>query len=45
MKIGLFSIKKSKGLINYKLNLLTDVKIYLIFYVSRLKLIDSKISL
>ncbi len=45
IKIGLFSIKKSKGLINYKLNLLTDTKVYLIFYVSQLELINFKILL
>ncbi len=45
IKIGLFSIKKSKGLVNYKLNLLADTKIYLIFYISRLELVDFKISL
>ncbi len=45
IKIGLFSIKKSKGLINYKLNLLADAKVYLIFYIFRLKLVDSKIPL
>jgi len=45
IKIGLFSIKKNKGLINYKLNFLINVKIYLIFYISRLKLINFKIFL
>ena len=45
IKIGLFSIKKNKGLINYKLNLLANIKVYLIFYISRLKLIDFKILL
>ncbi len=45
IKVGLFLIKKSKELINYKLNLLIDVKIYLIFYISLLKLVDYIISL
>jgi len=45
IKIRLFSIKKSKRLINYKLNFLADAKVYLVFYISRLKLVDSKIPL
>ncbi len=38
-------MKKNKGLMNYKLNLLAEVRIYLIFYISRLKLVDFKILL
>jgi len=45
IKIKLFSIKKIKGLINYELNLLADVKVYLIFYIFILKLVDSTIFL
>jgi len=45
IKIGLFLIKKSKEPVNYELNLLADIKIYLIFYISRLKLINFKIFL
>ena len=45
IKVGLFSIKKTKGLVNYKLNLLADAKIYLVFYVSLLKLVDFNILL
>jgi hypothetical protein len=45
IKVGLFLIKKSKELVNYKLNLLADVKVYLIFYIFRLKLVNSKILL
>ncbi len=45
IKIGLFSIKKNKGLINYKLNLLTDAKVYLIFYIFLLELVDFNIPL
>ncbi len=44
-KIRLFLIKKSKELINYKLNLLADAKVYLIFYIFLLKSIDFLIPL
>jgi len=37
--------QRSKGLVNYKLNLLADAKIYLIFYISRLEPVDFKILL
>ena len=39
---GLFRIKIIKGLVNYKLELLKDIKIYLVFYVSFLeKVLDN----
>ena len=43
VKVGLFFIKKTKKLVNYKLNLLKDTKIYLIFYIFLLKLVNSDI--
>jgi len=36
----LFLIKKTKKLINYELDLLKNVKIFLIFYILLLKLVD-----
>jgi len=41
IKVGLFSIKKAKGLVNYKSNLLADAKVYLVIYISLLELVDS----
>ncbi len=38
IKIKLFFIKKIKKLINYKLNLFKNIKIFLIFYILLLKL-------
>ena len=37
MKVGLFRIKSTKGLVNYELELLEDAKRYLVFYVSLLE--------
>jgi len=45
IKVGPFSIKKAKRLINYKLNLLADAKVYLVFYIFLLELVDSTIPL
>ena len=36
-------MKKAKELINYKLDLLKDVRIYLVFYIFLLKLADPSI--
>ncbi len=38
IKIELFFVKKNKKLINYKLDLLKNIKIFLIFYILLLKL-------
>ncbi len=38
IKVKLFFVKKTKRLINYELNLLKNVKIFLIFYILLLKL-------
>ena len=38
IKIKLFLVKKTKKLINYKLDLFKNVKIFLIFYILLLKL-------
>jgi hypothetical protein len=43
IKIQLSFIKIVKRLINYKLDLLKNVKIFLIFYILLLKLIDFNI--
>ena len=43
IKIELFFIKKIKKTINYELNLLKNVKVYSIFYISLLKSIDFNI--
>ena len=43
IKIESFFIKKIKKTINYKLNLLKNVKVHLIFHVSLLKSIDFNI--
>ena len=42
VKIDSFFIKKQKKLINYKLNLFSNIKIHSIFYISLLKLTNSK---
>jgi len=39
----LFFVKKTKKLINYKLNLLKDIKVFLIFNILLLDLVDSYI--
>ena len=40
IKVGLFLIKEVKGVINYKLNLPINTKIYPVFYILLLKLVD-----
>ncbi len=45
IKIKLFFIKVVKKLINYKLNLLKSVKVFLVFYILLLELIDFNISI
>ena len=45
IKVGLFSIKKVQGSVNYKLNLLAGAKVYSVFYVFLLELVDSLILL
>jgi len=40
VKIELFLIKKTKKLINYELDLFKNVKVFLVFHISLLKLID-----
>ena len=42
VKVELFLISEVKGPINYKLELLKDIKIYLVFNIKYLKPIDSK---
>ncbi len=43
IKIKLFFVKKTKKSINYKLDLFKNVKVFLVFYILLLKLIDSSI--
>ena len=38
-KLGLFRIKYIKGPLNFKLELLRTINIYLVFYISLLKLV------
>ncbi len=40
IKVKLFFIKKTKKLVNYKLNLFKNIKIFLVFYILLLKLVD-----
>ena len=40
VKVRLFLVKQQKGLVNYKLDLLEDTNIYLVFYVSLLELVE-----
>ncbi len=40
IKVGPFLVIRNKGPVNYKLQLLPDAKIYLVFYVSILELVD-----
>jgi ribosomal protein L11 len=40
-KVGLFRIKKVKGLVNFKLDLSKGTRIYLVFYISLLELVDA----
>ena len=42
IKIELFFIKITKKNISYKLKLSKDIKIYLLFYILLLKLVDCK---
>ncbi len=43
IKVKLFFVKKTKKLVNYKLDLFKNVKIFLVFYILLLKSIDSNI--
>ena len=45
IKVGLFLIKEVRGLVNYKLQLLSNIRRYQVFYISILKLVDAKIPL
>jgi len=45
IKIELFLVKKTKKLINYKLDLLKNIKVFLVFYILLLKSIDSSIKI
>jgi len=40
MKVGPFLIEEQKGLVNYRLRLPKDAKIYPVFYISLLELAD-----
>jgi hypothetical protein len=40
-KVGLFRIKRVKGLVNFKLDLLKSTRIYPVFYILLLKLADA----
>ena len=42
VKVGLFLIKEEKGPVNYRLALLQDAKVHLVFYVSLLELADNR---
>ena len=39
-KLGLYRVKKILGLINYKLNLLKKIRIYLSFYIFILEVVN-----
>ena len=43
IKVGPFFIKKQKKPVSYKIDLLKDLKIYLVFYISLLKLVKQNI--
>src|SRR4051794_7753601 len=45
IKLKPFKIKEKKGLVTFILNLLKDIKIYLIFYISPLKLVLKNVKL
>ncbi len=45
VKVESFFVKKTKRSINYKLDLPKDVKIFLVFYILLLELIDSSTSI
>ncbi len=40
VKVESFLVKKIKNLVNYEFDLLKNVKVFLIFYISLLKLVD-----
>jgi len=40
IKVGLFLVIRNKGPVNYKLQLLPNAKIYLVFYILILELVD-----
>ena len=45
IKVGPFLVIRNKGPVNYKLQLLPDAKIYLVFYILILELVDPNIPL
>ncbi len=45
VKVESFLIKKTKKSINYELDLLKNVKVFLVFYISLLELVDSSTSI
>jgi hypothetical protein len=45
VKVELFFIKTIKGPINYELDLLKDAKVFLVFHVSLLELVDLNTSI
>jgi len=40
LKLRAFEVEEATGLVNYKLKLLKGIKIYLVFHVSLLELVD-----
>ena len=42
VKVGLFFVKKQKKPVSYKIDLLKDLKIYLVFYISLLELVNQE---
>ena len=45
VKVKSFLVKRAKRLINYELDLLKNAKVFLVFYILLLKLIDSSTSI
>ncbi len=45
IKIELFFVKKIKKLVNYKLDLFKNIKVFSVFYILLLKSADSSISI
>ncbi len=45
IKVGLFFVKKTKKSVNYKLDLLKNVKVFSVFYILLLKSADLSISI
>ena len=45
IKVNLFFVKKTKKLVNYKLDLFKNVKVFLVFYILLLKSIDLSTSI